>query len=125
MMAEVMVKGEKYETNKKLAPFEANIREILKQVRADYPEDASSEQKIKMPLDKQDTESVRYAVEGSLDAVKSSAGGFVIFFSRGYGLDANRLVVLFFLSLKTLADLHAHQKKHAAPFPQGGIASGN
>lgn len=53
------------------------------------------------------------------------AGGFVIFFSRGYGLDANRLVVLLFLSLKTLADLHAHQKKHAAPFPQGGIASGN
>jgi hypothetical protein len=39
-------------------------------------------------------------------------GGFLLFLAGGSGVDANRLVVLFFLVLKTLADLWSHVRKH-------------
>jgi hypothetical protein len=42
-------------------------------------------------------------------------GGFLLFLAGGPGVDANRLVVLFFLVLKTLADLWAHVRKHRQP----------
>ena len=42
-------------------------------------------------------------------------GGFLLAFAGGAGMDANRLVVLFFLCLKTLMDMEGHQRKHRQP----------
>ncbi len=77
-IAESLIKGEPYTATEKLKPYEENIKKMLEQIRAQYPENAPPEQRINLPLEKLIGTGEGLSFTGFMDAIFKNGDSYLI-----------------------------------------------
>ena len=77
-LAQAMVNGEPYEITENMKPYAHNITEILSQVKAQYPEVVSTEQKIELPLEQLIGTGEKIRFIGFMDALFRNSDSYLI-----------------------------------------------